>query len=100
MSGAAAARALEARFDSIMKSELSRLHRKVSRLDADHHVDVAAITAEVIRAIARQPARVLARQEEPALVRAVVDLFDVSSARAPIERSAGAGCDRAARPNG
>ncbi len=81
MSGAAAAKALEARFEGITKSELARLRKKFGRLDSDQHAQIAAITTQVVRAIALQPTLVLAAEEEPALVRAIVDLFDVSPDR-------------------
>ncbi|MEW6322507.1 MAG: hypothetical protein AB1635_15640 [Acidobacteriota bacterium] len=75
MSGANAARALQAHFEEVRKSELTRLRKKVAALSADQQAAVDAITASVIRGIARRPAAALARDGSPALVRAVVDLF-------------------------
>lgn len=78
MSGEAAARALGDHFDSIRRSELLRLRKKLSALSAEERAAVEAITAGVVHAIAAEPARTLARDDSPALVRTVIDLFQVS----------------------
>lgn len=77
MSGERAARALGDRFESIRRSELARLRKKLAALSADERAEVEAITAQVVEALAAAPARALARDESPLLVRAVVDLFHV-----------------------
>lgn len=85
MSGASAAKALEARFESIRQSEFTRLRKKVAALSPEHVAEVDAITASVVHAIARWPAAALGGEVAPALVQAVVDLFRVSP---PAERPA------------
>lgn len=77
MSGAVAARALEAQFESIRRSEFTRLHKKVSALSPEHRAQVDAITALVVHAIARGPAEALARDATPSLVAAALELFGV-----------------------
>jgi len=77
MSGAAAARALEARFHGITRSVLDRHRKKCSRLDAAERAVVAAIAAEVVRAIVGRPVLELSRCGEPSLVRAAIELFGV-----------------------
>jgi glutamyl-tRNA reductase len=79
MSGEMAARALHEHFDNIRRSELSRLRKKVSALSDAERAEVEAITAEIIAAIARQPAQTLEADASPQLVRAIVDLFHVHS---------------------
>jgi glutamyl-tRNA reductase len=72
-----AARALHEHFDNIRRSELSRLRKKVSALTATERAEVEAITAEIVDALARHPARTLATDASPLLVQAVVELFHV-----------------------
>ena len=79
MSGEMAAQALHEHFETIRRSELSRLHKKVAALSAADRAELEAITEEVVNAIARHPARALAEDESPLLVRAVVDLFHVNA---------------------
>lgn len=79
MSGEMAARALHDHFDSIRRSELSRLRKKVSALTAEERAEVEAITAHVVDAIARHPTRALQADASPLLVQAIVDLFHVRS---------------------
>jgi glutamyl-tRNA reductase len=81
MSGEMAARALHQHFDNIRRTELSRLRKKVSALSEAERAEVEAITAEVVDAIARQPARTLVRDGSPVLVRAIVELFHVGASR-------------------
>lgn len=78
MSAETAARALHQQFENIRRAELSRLRKKVSSLSAEHQADVDAITARIVEAIAQQPARTLAVDRSPILVRALVDLFRVA----------------------
>jgi glutamyl-tRNA reductase len=79
MSGEMAARALHQHFDSIRRSELTRLRKKVSALSDSERAEVDAITAAIVAAIARQPAEALAADGSPVLVRTIVDLFHVES---------------------
>jgi glutamyl-tRNA reductase len=74
-----AARALHEHFETIRRSELARLRKKVSMLSDEERAEVEAITAQVVQAIANEPARALATDKSPVLVRALVDLFDVRS---------------------
>lgn len=77
MSGELAARALEAQFESIRRSEFSRLQKKVSALSPEHVAEVDAITAHVVHALLRCPAEALARDAGPSLVKAALELFHV-----------------------
>jgi Glutamyl-tRNAGlu reductase, dimerisation domain len=79
MSGEMAARALQHRFESIRRSEFARLNKKVASLSAEDRAKVEAITAQVVSAIAQQPARALTHDRSPVLVRALVELFNVRS---------------------
>jgi hypothetical protein len=79
MSGEMAARALHEHFDNIRRSELTRLRKKVSALSESERAEVEAITAEVVAALARQPAHALETDCSPVLVRTIVDLFHVQS---------------------
>jgi glutamyl-tRNA reductase len=79
MSGEMAARALHEHFDNIRRSELSRLRKKVSALTDAERAEVETITAEIVDAIARHPARALESDASPLLVQAVVELFHVRS---------------------
>jgi hypothetical protein len=78
MSGSAAARALEDRFEAIRRSELARLHKKVATLSPSDREAVDVITAHVVHAIARCPAEQLTHDAPPGLVKAMTDLFQVS----------------------
>jgi glutamyl-tRNA reductase len=78
MSGAAAARALEDRFEAIRRAELARLHKKVAALSPSDREAVDLITARVVHAIARCPVEQLAHDAPPGLVKAMTDLFQVS----------------------
>lgn len=73
-----AARALRERFESIRQTELVRLRKKVSTLNDDEQAEVDAITLDIVQAIAAGPARVLADEPSPELVRTVIDLFRVA----------------------
>lgn len=79
MSGEMAARALHEHFDNIRRAELSRLRKKVSALSESERAEVEAITAAIVDAIARRPARALEADASPLLVQAIVDLFHVRS---------------------
>lgn len=78
MSGEVAARALEAQFESIRRSEFTRLSKKVSALSPEQLAEVDAITVHVVHAIARHPAEALARDAAPSLIEAVLALFRVA----------------------
>lgn len=75
MSGAAAAEALQARFDEVLKSEWTRLGRKVSGLDEGQRQAVESIVAQVVHALADRPARTLTTTNEPALGHLALRLF-------------------------
>lgn len=78
MSGEMAARALHQHFDTIRRAELTRLRKKVASLSAEQQAEIETITAQVVDAIARQPAKRLAVDGSPVLVRALIDLFHVA----------------------
>jgi hypothetical protein len=77
MSGELAARALEAQFESIRRSEFTRLRKKVSTLSPEHVAEVDAITAHVVHALVRCPAEALARDAVPSLIEKALELFHV-----------------------
>ncbi len=96
-----AARALEARFDAVLRSELHRMQKKIAPLEATQRSAVEDIAAAVVLAIAARPAHVLGGVEEPSLVQALVHVFDVSSdpasrvgVRRRRARRGGSGCCR------
>ena len=78
MSGTAAARALEDRFEAIRRAELARLEKKVAALSPADRASVDLVTVQVVRAIARGPAERLAHDASPHLVEAMTALFRVS----------------------
>ena len=78
MSGAAAARALEERFEAIRQAELARLHKKLAALSPSDRAAVDLVTAHVVHAIASGPAGQLTHDAPPGLVQAMTDLFQVS----------------------
>ena len=78
VTGAAAAKALMARFDAIRKAEWSRLGRKVASLDQRQRAEVEAIVASVVRALAEPPAQRLATARDPQLPQAALRLFELS----------------------
>jgi hypothetical protein len=73
MSGIVVGRALRHRFESIRRNEIERLQKKMRGLSDDQRQSVEDITADVIRAIARDAERAHALPE-PALD-ALVRLF-------------------------
>ncbi len=79
MRGDLAARALHDHFEKVRRSELARLKKKVASLSAEDRANVEAITARIVSALAQQPARALAHDRSPLLVRALVELFGVRS---------------------
>jgi len=79
MSGALAARALEAQFESIRRSEFTRLRRKVAAFSPEFVAQVDAITADVVRAIARRPVAALEADATPGLVQVALELFHLPS---------------------
>ena len=75
MSGSMVSRALRARFETIRRSELARLEKKLRGLTADDRQSIEAITAEVIHAIARVPERTIDRDTPPHALEALIELF-------------------------
>ena len=75
MSGSTVSRALCAHFDSIRQAELVRLEKKLRALTPDDRRSVEAITAEVIRGIARVPERRIDADASPQTLAALVRLF-------------------------
>jgi glutamyl-tRNA reductase len=75
MSGHGLSRALLDRFELIRRSEIERLSRKLRGLTADEREVVDAVTADIVRAIARMPERILAGDAPKPAVDALVQLF-------------------------
>ncbi len=75
MSGPGLSRALHDRFELIRRSEIERLSRKLRGLTADEREVVDAVTADIVRAIARMPERILAGDAPKPAVDALVQLF-------------------------
>jgi len=75
MSGLGLSRALHDRFELIRRSEIERLSRKLRGLTADEREVVDAVTADIVRAIARMPERLLAGDAPKPAVDALVQLF-------------------------
>ncbi len=75
MSGPTVSQALQERFDAIRRSELERLKKKLGNLTDDERRSVEAITADIINAIARVPARALTDRTQVQQLDAVVRLF-------------------------
>lgn len=75
MSGPKVSQALEDRFDAIRRAEVDRLRKKLGGLTDEDRQHVEAITADIIRAIARVPADALANGASSPTVEAVVRLF-------------------------
>lgn len=75
MSGGVVSQALRDRFESIRQSEVERLEKKLRGLSDDDRRVVESVTAEVVRAIAGIPARVLAEEIPAPSLEAVVRLF-------------------------
>ena len=80
MSGRTAARALERHFEEIRRQELARLRKKLAPLTDEQRADVDRITAQIVRAIVRRPTELLGADRQPALARAVQDLFALRAA--------------------
>ena len=77
MSGSGVGRALERRFEEVGRSEIDRLKRKLAGLSPEERASVEAIVADVIGALARVPAAVLAQADHRPTLEAVVHLFDL-----------------------
>lgn len=75
MSGPVISQALQDRFEAIRRSELDRLRKKLGSLTDDERRSVEAITADIIAAIARVPARALSDIEHASALDTVVRLF-------------------------
>ncbi len=79
MSGPKVSEALQERFDAIRRAELERLRKKLGGLTDEDRRHVEAITADIIRAIARVPAERLAASPQGPAVEAMVRLFALDS---------------------
>ncbi len=77
MSGPTVRQALQKRFDVIRETEFARLKRKLGRLSDEELRHVEAITADIINAIARVPARALSDDVPAPALEAVVQLFNL-----------------------
>jgi glutamyl-tRNA reductase len=76
MSRLVASRALHRRFESIRRAEIQRLSRKLRCLTEKERDVVESITADLIRAIAIVPQRMLGTGPNPAEVdEALIQLF-------------------------
>lgn len=75
MSGPTISRALHARFEAIRQAELQRLRKKLGDLSDEDRRRVESITEDIVHAIARVPAEVLATDLHPPAVDAMVRLF-------------------------
>ncbi len=75
MSGTHVSRALQHRFDAIRRSELERLKKKLGGLSDEERERVETITADIVNAIARVPARALADEVPMPALDALVRLF-------------------------
>jgi glutamyl-tRNA reductase len=75
MSGPTISRALQRRFAAIHRTEFERLKKKLGNLNDDEVRSVEAITADIIQAIARVPARAMSSNVQPPSLEAVVRLF-------------------------
>jgi hypothetical protein len=75
MSGLTASQALQQRFDTIRRTELERLKKKLAGLsDADREF-VDQITADLVRALTCGPEKALAQDSPLIAVEALVTLF-------------------------
>ena len=75
MSGPTVSRALHERFESIRRAEFERLNKKLRGLTDQERRSVDAITADIIRALARAPERALAGDASQPAVDALIRLF-------------------------
>ncbi len=75
MSGPTISKALHDRFETIRRTELERLKRKLGNLTDEDRRHVEAITADIIHAIARVPAETLAGDVRRPALEAMVRLF-------------------------
>lgn len=75
MSGPRVSQALQERFETIRRSELERLKKKLSGLTDEDRRHVDAITADIIQAIARVPARALHDDAQAPTLEALIRLF-------------------------
>ena len=75
MSGSTVSRALRKRFDTIRRTEIARLDKKLRGLTDDERRSVEAITADVIEAIACVPERSLSADSPQPALAALVHLF-------------------------
>ena len=71
-------RALRARFETIRRSELVRLDKKLRGLTDEERQSVEAITAEVIHAIARVPEQTIDSSTPPRALDALIHLFELN----------------------
>lgn len=75
MSGTIVGPALERRFEEVRGSEIDRLRRKLVGLSPEERESAEAIIADVIGALVRVPAAVLASAQHLPTLEAVVHLF-------------------------
>jgi glutamyl-tRNA reductase len=75
MSGATASRALHDRFETIRRTELERLKKKLGGLTEADRQFVHQITADVVYALAHGPQQALAENAPSVTIEAVVRLF-------------------------
>jgi glutamyl-tRNA reductase len=79
MSGTTVGRALRNRFQSIRRSEVERLNRKLRGLTEAERESAEAIIADVVDAIACIPERTLSDRTPTEALEALVHLFDLRS---------------------
>jgi len=77
MSGRMVSRALQARFETIRQSELTRLDKKLRGLSETDRLSIEALTAAVIHAIARVPEHAIDEATQPQALEALVRLFEL-----------------------
>jgi len=75
MSGVGISRALHDRFETIRRSEIDRLRKKLRGLTDEERRLVEAVTADVVYAIARVPAAALVDEAPQPAIDAVFRLF-------------------------
>lgn len=75
MSGRGVSRALHDRFETIRRSEIERLAKKLRGLTEEERRLVDAVTADIIHAIARVPEHALIGEAPQPAVDVVVRLF-------------------------
>ncbi len=77
MSGSTVGRALRRRFEAVRSAEVDRLRRKLAGLSDDERHVAETIIADVVGALAVEPARALSEGCQPQALEAVARLFDL-----------------------